>query len=110
MITGAASGIGRCTAQVFASHGAALTLLDRKLEGLTDLARETKGHAFAADAATWRKHLEDPAKNPLPPGVIGPLFTDVERFDLIEYLKIHQDPPTPEDYQPPVCHLWGQAL
>ena len=30
--------------------------------------------------------------------------------DIVEYLKIHQDPPTPEGYQPPVCHLWGQAL
>jgi mono/diheme cytochrome c family protein len=68
------------------------------------------GHAFAADAATWARHLADPAKNPLPRGVIGPVFTDEERFELLEYLKIHQDPPTPADYRPPVCHLWGQAL
>jgi hypothetical protein len=79
--------------------------LDTSLQG-----NRNTGHAFEADAATWQKHLADPAKNPLPSGVIGPLFTDVERFDLIEYLKVHQDPPTPAAYRPPVCHLWGQAL
>ena len=79
--------------------------LDTSLAG-----NRNTGHAFEADAATWRKHLESPATNPLPSGVIGPLLTDAERFDIIEYLKIHQDPPTPDSYQPPVCHLWGQAL
>jgi NAD(P)-dependent dehydrogenase (short-subunit alcohol dehydrogenase family) len=49
VITGAASGIGRRTAQLFAEHGAALTLLDRDAEGLAELARETGGHAFEAD-------------------------------------------------------------
>jgi hypothetical protein len=68
------------------------------------------GHAFAADAATWKKHLEDPGANPLPHGVIGPEFTDAERFDLIEYLKIHRDPETPADYQPPVCNLPGESV
>ena len=44
--------------------------------------------------------------NPLPHGVIGPEFTDEERFDIIEYLKVHRDlPETPADYQPPDCHL-----
>jgi cytochrome c5 len=79
--------------------------LDTALEG-----NRNSGHAFAADAATWAKHAADPANNKLPPGVIGPLFTDAERFDLVEYLKVHQDPPTPQDYQPPVCNLWGRAL
>ena len=49
VITGAASGIGRCTAQLFAAQGAALTLLDRNAEGLADLARDTRGHAFEVD-------------------------------------------------------------
>jgi cytochrome c5 len=67
------------------------------------------GHAFAADAATWAKHLANPAANPLPSGVIGPEFTDDERFAIIEYLKTHRDlPATPADYQPPQCRLHGQ--
>jgi cytochrome c5 len=69
------------------------------------------GHAFAADAATWAKHRENPAANPLPSGVIGPLFTDDERFAIIEYLKTHRDlPATPDDYQPPQCRLHGRDL
>jgi hypothetical protein len=69
------------------------------------------GHSFAADAATWAKHLQDPAANPLPSGVIGPEFTDDERFAIIEYLKVHRDlPGTPPDYQPPQCRLNAEAL
>jgi hypothetical protein len=69
------------------------------------------GHAFAADAATWAKHRADPAANPLPSGVIGPEFTDEERFAIIEYLKSHRDlPATPDDYQPPQCRLQGRDL
>ncbi|HJU17776.1 MAG TPA: SDR family NAD(P)-dependent oxidoreductase [Stellaceae bacterium] len=49
LITGAASGIGRRTALLFAAEGAALTLLDRNIEGLTEVARETRGLAVAAD-------------------------------------------------------------
>jgi cytochrome c5 len=79
--------------------------LDTSLKG-----NHNTGHAFAADAATWKKHREDPQKHPLPKGVIGPEFSDEERFALIEYLKIHEDPATPPDYQPPVCRLWGQDL
>jgi mono/diheme cytochrome c family protein len=69
------------------------------------------GHAFSANAATWAKHLENPKANPLPSGVIGPEFTDDERYAIIEYLKIHRDlPATPADYQPPQCHLRGATL
>jgi mono/diheme cytochrome c family protein len=68
------------------------------------------GHAFAADAATWSKHLADPKNNPLPSGVIGPEFTDDERYAIVEYLKIHEDPATPADFKSPVCRLWGRDL
>jgi hypothetical protein len=69
------------------------------------------GHAFAADAATWKKHLEDPKANPLPKGVIGPEFTDDERFAIIEYLKVHRDlPETPADFRPTSCRLLGRDL
>jgi mono/diheme cytochrome c family protein len=79
--------------------------LDTSLKGNHNI-----GHAFAADAATWQKHQADPKKNPLPGGVIGPEFSDEERFALIEYLKVHEDPATPTDYRPPVCRLWGADL
>lgn len=68
------------------------------------------GHGFAADAATWSKHQQDPKANPLPSGVIGPELSDEQRFALIEYLKIHKDPPTPPDFTPPQCQLWGRSL
>ena len=49
LITGAASGIGRRTALLFAAEGAALTLLDRSMERLAEVARETGGLAVEAD-------------------------------------------------------------
>lgn len=49
LITGAASGIGRATAQLFAQQGAALTLIDRNAAGLAEVARETHAHVFEAD-------------------------------------------------------------
>jgi NAD(P)-dependent dehydrogenase (short-subunit alcohol dehydrogenase family) len=49
VITGAASGIGRRTAQLFAAEGAALTLLDRDAGGLQTIAAETGAQTFEAD-------------------------------------------------------------
>jgi NADP-dependent 3-hydroxy acid dehydrogenase YdfG len=49
LITGAASGIGRRTAQLFAAEGATLILLDRSAEALTEVASETRGFALAVD-------------------------------------------------------------
>jgi NAD(P)-dependent dehydrogenase (short-subunit alcohol dehydrogenase family) len=51
LITGAASGIGRKTAELFANEGAALALLDRNREGLAEVARETRGLPVEADVA-----------------------------------------------------------
>lgn len=68
------------------------------------------GHAFAADAASWHRHQLDPNANPLPSGVIGPVLSDEQRFALVEYLKVHRDPPTPADFAPPKCELWGQTF
>jgi mono/diheme cytochrome c family protein len=68
------------------------------------------GHAFSADAATWSRHRQNPKANPLPHGVIGPELNDTERFAIIEYLKIHRDPPTPEGFTPPQCELFGKSL
>lgn len=49
VVTGAAAGIGRRTAQVFAAEGAALALLDRDPVGLEKTAEETEGKPFAVD-------------------------------------------------------------
>ena len=44
VVTGAASGIGRRTAQLFADEGAALLLLDRDADALAAVAASTRGH------------------------------------------------------------------
>jgi len=49
LITGAASGIRRSTARLFAAEGAALTLLDRDAQGLAGTARETGTHVFEVE-------------------------------------------------------------
>jgi hypothetical protein len=67
------------------------------------------GHGFAADADSWARHRADPAGNPLPEGVIGPLLTDDERWALVEYLKVHADPATPPDWRGPDCGLAAVA-
>ena len=55
--------------------------------------------------------VADPDANPLPAGVIGPEFSDAERYDLIEYLKVHRDlPDTPAGWRPTLCRLDGEML
>jgi NAD(P)-dependent dehydrogenase (short-subunit alcohol dehydrogenase family) len=49
VVTGAASGIGRCTASLFAAEGAALALLDSNPDRLGETARMSNAQAFAAD-------------------------------------------------------------
>lgn len=49
VITGAASGIGWRTSEVFAAEGAKLSLFDRSIEGLRDIASRTGGEAFEVD-------------------------------------------------------------
>ncbi|MET3934697.1 SDR family oxidoreductase [Arthrobacter sp. OAP107] len=49
IITGAASGIGKSTAQLFAREGAAVGLLDRDKEKLQEAADEIGGVAFPVD-------------------------------------------------------------
>lgn len=49
LITGAASGIGRATALLFAREGAQLVLLDRDVPGVQDTARLCRGNALALE-------------------------------------------------------------
>lgn len=49
VITGAASGIGRSTADLFVAEGATVALIDRDRDSLNAVASKLGGHAFAAD-------------------------------------------------------------
>lgn len=51
LITGAASGIGRCTAELFAARGARLALLDLNAAALKDAARKLSAEAVSADVS-----------------------------------------------------------
>lgn len=51
LITGAASGIGRATALLFAAEGAQLTLLDRDVHGLAEVAASIGAHYFETDVS-----------------------------------------------------------
>lgn len=49
VITGAASGIGRAAAELFAAHGAAVALIDRNAAEVKEAAEMLNGYAFPAD-------------------------------------------------------------
>ncbi|MDQ3289307.1 MAG: hypothetical protein M3Q42_13860 [Pseudomonadota bacterium] len=67
-------------------------------------------HAFAAIPARWQQHLRNRNSHPLPTGVIGPLLDDGQRHALLEYLRLHEHPPTPAGRKPAQCRLPGSAL
>jgi hypothetical protein len=75
--------------------------LDTTIDG-----NRNSGHAFSATAEQWQQYKQDAKAHPLPPGVIGRQFADVERDAIVEYLKVHVDEPaTPADFTPPDCGL-----
>ncbi|MFP3606467.1 SDR family NAD(P)-dependent oxidoreductase [Paraburkholderia sp. SIMBA_053] len=49
VIAGAASGIGKATARLFAEHGATLALIDRERDGVEEIAQVTGAYGFCAD-------------------------------------------------------------
>jgi NAD(P)-dependent dehydrogenase (short-subunit alcohol dehydrogenase family) len=64
LITGAASGIGRATAELFSEEGAALALLDRDAQGLHDVAERIGGFSAVVDLcdeAAIRRAVADSA-------------------------------------------------
>ena len=67
------------------------------------------GHAFAATPEQWAAHRENYKANPLPKGVIGPVFSHDQRMALIEYLKIHRDNPEGYRFTPPTSCLADYA-
>jgi hypothetical protein len=74
-------------------------VLDTSIAG-----NHNSGHAFIATPQQLAAAKRDPKGHALPPGVIGPLLSDGERYAILEYLKVHRDlPATPADYAPPDC-------
>jgi mono/diheme cytochrome c family protein len=55
------------------------------------------GHEFRAGFAGG------PAEGGPQYGVVGPFLTPEERWALVEYLKVHEDPATPPGRTPPAC-------
>ncbi len=56
------------------------------------------GHEFRAGYVAGKSDADDPQY-----GVIGPAIAPEERWAIVEYLKIHEDPPTPPGRVPPDC-------
>lgn len=57
IVTGAASGIGRATAQLFADEGMRVAVLDRDLEGVARVAEEIE--QVGGSAAAWELDVQD---------------------------------------------------
>lgn len=62
VVTGAASGIGRATAEVYAAAGARVVLADRAVEHLEEAAAGVKGSLVAPVDVTKRGEIEDLAR------------------------------------------------
>ena len=69
--------------------------LDTGLPGNTNV-----GHEFRAGYVPGQPESADPQY-----GVIGPPLTPDERWAIVEYLKIHEDPETPRGRVPPDCGI-----
>ena len=58
------------------------------------------GHEFRAGYVPGKTGADDPQY-----GVIGPALSPAERWAIVEYLKIHEDPQTPPGRVPPDCGI-----
>jgi NAD(P)-dependent dehydrogenase (short-subunit alcohol dehydrogenase family) len=52
LITGAASGMGRAIAELFAAQGAALALVDRNADGVNQVAETLGAHSYTCDVSS----------------------------------------------------------
>ena len=78
VVTGAASGMGRATAQLFADEGALVAVLDRVADGATAVAAEITD--AGGRAAGWGADVTDPA---MIAGVIGAVRDDLGPIDIL---------------------------
>jgi len=62
LITGAASGMGRAIAQLFAKEGAQLALLDRNAAGVAAVATELQAFGCQCDISSWEEVAQSVAR------------------------------------------------
>ncbi len=62
------------------------------------------GHEFRAGYVAGKTEADDPQY-----GVIGPALSPEERWAIVEYLKVHEDPAAPPGRVPPTCGLPEEA-
>ena len=75
--------------------------VDTRIEGNSNVGHEFRaGYVQLCDDEPDAPECTDPQY-----GVIGPALHPDERWALVEYLKIHEDPPNPEGRTPPDCGI-----
>jgi 3-oxoacyl-[acyl-carrier protein] reductase len=76
LVTGAASGIGRATAQLFADEGVRVAVVDRDAEGAARVAEEIEKAGGAA--AEWELDVQDAGRIPRVVGEVVARFGDLD--------------------------------
>jgi 3-oxoacyl-[acyl-carrier protein] reductase len=78
IVTGAASGMGRATAHLFADEGARVAVVDVNPEGIADVVKEI--HEAGGEAEGWALDVRDPS------GITDLMTAVVDRFGAIDIL------------------------
>jgi len=79
-VTGAASGMGRATAFLFADEGARVAVIDRDGEGAKAIAKKIQSAHGASNAKAWELDVADPDAII---GVIGEVVSDLAPVDIL---------------------------